>query len=53
MKQGLSAPQLFMMGFGAIVGVGWIVVVGEWVAQAGAPGGSVIALAACTKSFKK
>jgi basic amino acid/polyamine antiporter, APA family len=40
---GLSRLQLFMMSFGTIVGVGWIVVLGDWVAQAG-PGGTVIAL---------
>lgn len=45
MKQGLTSRQLFMMSFGAIVGVGWITVLGRWLELAG-PGGSVIALAA-------
>ncbi len=45
MKQGLTRWQLFMMSFGAIVGVGWITVLGRWLELAG-PGGSVIALVA-------
>jgi len=45
MKQGLTGWQLFMMSFGAIVGVGWITVLGRWLELAG-PGGSVIALVA-------
>jgi amino acid transporter len=32
-----------MMCFGAIVGVGWITVLGQWLSQAG-PGGSLVAL---------
>jgi amino acid permease len=32
-----------MMSFGAIVGVGWITILGQWLLQAG-PGGTVIAL---------
>jgi len=34
-----------MMSFGAIVGVGWITILGQWLSLAG-PGGSVIALLA-------
>lgn len=33
-----------MMSFGAIVGVGWITILGQWLERAG-PGGSVLALA--------
>lgn len=42
-RRGLTRLQLFMMGFGAIVGVGWITILGQWLKLAG-PGGSVIAL---------
>jgi amino acid transporter len=42
--RGLTSLQLFMMSFGAIVGVGWITILGQWLTKAG-PGGSVIALA--------
>lgn len=41
--RGLTRLQLFMMCFGAIVGVGWITILGQWLSLAG-PGGSVIAL---------
>jgi amino acid transporter len=40
---GLTTAHLFMMSFGAIVGVGWITILGQWLSLAG-PGGSVIAL---------
>lgn len=43
-RTGLTRLQLFMMSFGAMVGVGWITILGEWLMRAG-PGGSVIALA--------
>jgi amino acid transporter len=42
-QRGLTRLHLFMMCFGAIVGVGWITVLGQWLSQAG-PGGSLIAL---------
>jgi APA family basic amino acid/polyamine antiporter len=42
-RRGLTRLHLFMMCFGAIVGVGWITVLGQWLSQAG-PGGSLIAL---------
>lgn len=41
--RGLTRLQLFMMSFGAIVGVGWITILGQWLSLAG-PGGSVVAL---------
>jgi amino acid transporter len=44
-RRGLTRLQLFMMSFGAIVGVGWITILGQWLSLAG-PGGSVIALVA-------
>jgi len=43
--RGLTRLQLFMMCFGAIVGVGWITILGQWLSLAG-PGGSVVALVA-------
>lgn len=42
-SRGLTRLQLFMMCFGAIVGVGWITILGQWLSLAG-PGGSVIAI---------
>lgn len=42
-RRGLTRLHLFMMCFGAIVGVGWITVLGQWLSQAG-PGGSLMAL---------
>lgn len=31
----LKAFDLFTIGFGAIIGVGWILVIGDWVNQGG------------------
>lgn len=39
----ISARQFFAMSFGSVVGVGWIVVLGDAVGQAG-PGGAELAL---------
>jgi len=36
--------QLFTLGFGTIIGVGWIIVLGEWLGQAG-PLGAALAFA--------
>ncbi len=33
----LKAFDLFTIGFGAIIGVGWILVIGDWVNQGGGP----------------
>jgi basic amino acid/polyamine antiporter, APA family len=44
LKRAISGPQFFAVSFGCIVGVGWIVVMGGIVGQAGA-GGTAIALA--------
>lgn len=38
LRQELSAIQLFTLGFGCIIGVGWIILVGEWLANAGSLG---------------
>lgn len=42
LKKTLGGIQLFSMGFGSIVGVGWIVLMGFWFQQAG-PGGTAVA----------
>src|SRR5262245_31543240 len=42
LKKTLGGVQLFSMGFGSIVGVGWIVLMGFWFQQAG-PGGTSVA----------
>jgi APA family basic amino acid/polyamine antiporter len=33
----------FTMGFGAMVGVGWVITVGSWITKAGGPVGAIIA----------
>lgn len=45
LKRTLSAPQFFAISFSTIVGVGWIVVLGEWLRLAG-PLGAIIAFVA-------
>lgn len=45
LKKELGLRQLFSLAFGTIIGVGWITVLGEWLAQAGSLG-SVLAFAA-------
>ncbi len=42
LTQAVGARQFFNIGFGSIVGVGWIVVLGEWLNQAG-PAGAILA----------
>lgn len=42
----LSAFDLFTIGFGAIIGVGWIVVIGDWVNMGGGPLPTVLAFVA-------
>lgn len=37
-------PQLFAIGFGTMIGVGWIIVAGSWILTAG-PGGAIVAFA--------
>lgn len=43
MKKSLSLMHYFFMGFGAIIGVGWIILVGDWMNIGGGP---IIALLA-------
>jgi len=43
LKRSLSTAALFALGFGHIVGVGWITIMGEWLENAG-PGGAVMAI---------
>jgi len=45
LKRTLSAPQFFAISFSTIVGVGWIVVLGEWLRLAG-PLGAISAFLA-------
>ncbi len=42
LKRELKLRHFFVLGFGNIVGVGWIIYVGIWLAQAG-PAGSILA----------
>jgi len=39
----LSSFGMFAMGFGQIVGVGWIIIMGDWLSFAG-PGGTILVL---------
>src|SRR4051794_31203403 len=41
----LGAVQFFTLALGAIVGVGWVVVLGDWLRQAG-PIGTIVGLTA-------
>lgn len=43
LRQELRGHQFFTLAFGAIIGVGWVVVLGEWLAQAG-PLGAAMAM---------
>ncbi|MGB7294891.1 MAG: APC family permease [Candidatus Aminicenantales bacterium] len=40
----IKARHLFTIGFGCIIGVGWIIILGDWLEQAG-PLGSILAFA--------
>jgi APA family basic amino acid/polyamine antiporter len=42
---GITTRQLFTLSFGAIIGVGWIMVLGSWLADAGSIG-AIVAFAA-------
>jgi APA family basic amino acid/polyamine antiporter len=44
LKRELRAAAYFALSFGAIVGVGWVVVLGDWLNEAG-PIGSIVAFA--------
>ncbi len=43
LRKELRGHHFFTLAFGAIIGVGWVVVLGEWLSQAG-PLGAVIAM---------
>jgi len=45
LTKAIGARQFFCLSFAAIVGVGWVVVLGDWIKQAG-PIGAIIAFAA-------
>ena len=45
LKRDVGAFQFFAFAFGAVVGVGWAVVLGDWLRQAG-PIGAIVGLAA-------
>jgi amino acid transporter len=44
LKKEISAAQFFTLGFGTIIGVGWVVVLGQWLAKAG-PLGAILGFA--------
>jgi len=45
LKKTMGIWDYFTLGFGAMVGVGWVITVGDWIAKAGGPLGAVIAFA--------
>lgn len=45
LSQEIRASHFFALGFGTIIGVGWVIVLGEWLTQAG-PLGAILAFAA-------
>lgn len=45
LRRALSALDYFCFGFGSMVGVGWLVVMGDWLGRGG-PAGAVLAFAA-------
>ena len=45
LKKELSAGQLFTLGFGTIIGVGWVTFLGIWLGQAG-PAGALVGFVA-------
>ena len=45
LDRGLTAAQCFTIGFGSIIGTGWLLVLGSWLGQAG-PLGAILAFAA-------
>lgn len=45
LKRALGGSQFFTLSFGGIVGLGWIVGMGEWLGKAG-PGGAILAFLA-------
>ncbi len=45
LKRAIGSVQYFTLAFGAIIGVGWVIVLGEWLDQAG-PLGAMLAFGA-------
>ncbi len=45
LRRSLSSLEYFCFGFGSMVGVGWLVVMGDWLGRGG-PAGAVLAFAA-------
>jgi basic amino acid/polyamine antiporter, APA family len=46
LSKSISAPQFFTMSFATIVGVGWMVILGDWLSMGGPIGSAVALLAA-------
>jgi amino acid transporter len=44
LQNAISPSQFLVLGFGSIVGTGWVVLLGGWLKQAG-PGGAVVGIA--------
>lgn len=44
LKKGIRFSQLFGIGFGTMIGIGWMAAAGGWILQAG-PGGAIVAFA--------
>lgn len=44
LSKGIRFRQLFGIGFGTMIGVGWMIVAGSWILTAG-PGGAIVAFA--------
>ncbi len=42
----LGAFDLFTIGFGAIIGVGWVITIGDWINMAGGPYAAILAFLA-------
>ncbi len=45
LSRSLSAVEYFTFGFGSMVGVGWVVLIDDWLARGG-PGGAMLGFAA-------
>jgi basic amino acid/polyamine antiporter, APA family len=45
LSRAISGSEFFALGFGTIIGVGWIIVLGDWLRQAG-PVGAILAFIA-------
>src|SRR6185369_11469809 len=45
LSRAISGSEFFALGFGTIIGVGWVIVLGDWLRQAG-PLGAMLAFVA-------